>query len=171
MKILSWIVKGLSNREKRNKIKKTVRDLKIDMLLLQETNLKDISKAVIGSLWGVTDCDYLEVDAIGSAGGPLTIWNSDFFKLEAVCCNRNFILLKGSLWSLGCGEVGFGAVLIFWYLCGIFLDGFDSFMACYCATDLWNLYCWIVIMPPSGIYSAGFGTYIAGFFMAPVALT
>lgn len=79
------------------KIKKMVSDLKIDMLLLQETNLKDISKVVIGSLWGVADCDYLEVDAIGSAGGSLAIWNSDFFKLEAVCCNWNFILLKGTI--------------------------------------------------------------------------
>ncbi|KAI8551803.1 hypothetical protein RHMOL_Rhmol06G0215300 [Rhododendron molle] len=48
-------------------IKKMVRDLNIDMLLLQETKLKDILKAVIGSLGGVTDCDYLEVDTIGSA--------------------------------------------------------------------------------------------------------
>ncbi|KAE9447616.1 hypothetical protein C3L33_20484, partial [Rhododendron williamsianum] len=38
--------------------------------------------------------EYAEVDAIVSAGGLICIWNSNFFKLDSSCCNRNFILLK-----------------------------------------------------------------------------
>ncbi|KAI8562172.1 hypothetical protein RHMOL_Rhmol03G0014100 [Rhododendron molle] len=95
MQNLSWNIRGLSKKEKRSKVKKIVGDQKVDMLLIQETKQKSISGNFIESLWGDTTYDYVEVDADGCAGGLLTVWNSDFFKLEAACCRRNFILIQG----------------------------------------------------------------------------
>lgn len=51
-------------------------------------------KEFILSIWGNDECEFLEVDAAGSVGGLLTVWNPNFFKLEASCCNRKLILVK-----------------------------------------------------------------------------
>ncbi|KAI8552570.1 hypothetical protein RHMOL_Rhmol06G0277200 [Rhododendron molle] len=41
----------------------------------------------------------LEVGASGTAGGLLSIWNPDIFKLKSFCSNRNFILVKGTYYN------------------------------------------------------------------------
>lgn len=97
MKIMSWNVRGLGKREKRGKLKKLVRDRKIDILFLQETKLKSVNKFLIDTFWGHCDYDFMAMDAMESAGGILCIWNSDVFVLEEACGNRNFLILRGML--------------------------------------------------------------------------
>ncbi|XP_028067295.1 uncharacterized protein LOC114270097 [Camellia sinensis] len=47
--------------------------------------------------------DYIAVDADGSAGGLLLVWNPKIFTLKDCCSNRNLILLSGiSNNSFGC---------------------------------------------------------------------
>ncbi|XP_057472861.1 uncharacterized protein LOC130761391 [Actinidia eriantha] len=69
MKILSLNVRGLGKREKRSKVKKLLSNLKVDMLLLQETKLKDLKPIILQSIWGISEVDFVHVDADGSAGG------------------------------------------------------------------------------------------------------
>lgn len=38
-------------------------------------------KEFILSIWGNDECEFLEVDAAGSVGGLLTVWNPKNFKL------------------------------------------------------------------------------------------
>lgn len=97
MKILSWNIRGLGQKEKRSKIKKMVKDRRVDILFLQETKLKSVNNVFINSIWGHSDFDFMEVDSIDSAGGLLCIWNSNVFKMLDVCSNRNFLLLSGIL--------------------------------------------------------------------------
>lgn len=52
MKILFWNVRGLGLKEKRSKVKKLVKDHRIDMMLIQETKQKEITKKFILSRWG-----------------------------------------------------------------------------------------------------------------------
>lgn len=73
MKILFWNARGLGLKEKRSKVKKLVKDHRIDMMLIQETKQKEITKKFIVSIWGDGDCDYIEVDAEGSTTGLLII--------------------------------------------------------------------------------------------------
>ena len=46
---------------------------------------------------GGYETDSVHVDADGSSGGLITVWKSDFFKLEFSCCSRRFILISGIL--------------------------------------------------------------------------
>lgn len=50
MKILFWNARGLGLKEKRSKVKKLVKDRKIDMMLIQETKQKEITKKFIVSI-------------------------------------------------------------------------------------------------------------------------
>lgn len=47
--------------------------------------------------YGGMTLDFLEVDAVGTAGGLLCIWDPKIFKLEETCGSRNFIIMKGIL--------------------------------------------------------------------------
>ncbi|XP_057469671.1 uncharacterized protein LOC130758752 [Actinidia eriantha] len=95
MKILSLNVRGLGMREKRNKVKILVKKQNVDMLLLQETKLKELRPILIKSIWGNAEHEYVHIDADGSAGGIITVWRPDFFKLISSCCSRNFVLISG----------------------------------------------------------------------------
>lgn len=97
MRILSWNVRGLGKKEKKGKFKQLVIQRKIDILLIQETKQRTVSRNFISSIWGGSDFKFVEVEVEGSAGGLLIIWNTDAFTSEEFCCNRNFLLVKGTI--------------------------------------------------------------------------
>ena len=99
MKILSWNVRGLGRDDRRRRVKEFLRQKNVDMVLLQETKKSNIDDNVIRSLWPSDSVEYMEVDAEGSAGGILCIWNPMTFSLQKCCCSRNFILLAGIMHS------------------------------------------------------------------------
>lgn len=94
MKILSLNVRGLSKQEKMGRIKKLLRDKKVDMAFFQETKQGSISNDFIKSLWWEDCAEFLDVEANGSAGGLLCILRPQFFTLLETCGNRNFIMMK-----------------------------------------------------------------------------
>ena len=67
MKILSLNVRGLGRREEKCKVKKLVCNQEVDMLLIQESKLKELKFNVLQSIWGNSDHDSVHVDAEGSA--------------------------------------------------------------------------------------------------------
>jgi exonuclease III len=52
LKIVSWNVRGLNERDKRLRIRGLIRERKADIVCLQEIKLESISKDVVRSLWG-----------------------------------------------------------------------------------------------------------------------
>lgn len=64
-------------------------------MLLQETKQRSLSTELIRTIWWNDQFDYMEVDALESAGGLLCIWNPNIFHLHHVVGNRNFIILRG----------------------------------------------------------------------------
>ncbi|GFS37612.1 hypothetical protein Acr_00g0053050 [Actinidia rufa] len=62
------------------KVKKLLSNLKVDMLLLQETKFKDLKPIILQSIWGISEVDFVHVDADGSAGGLITLWRTEFFR-------------------------------------------------------------------------------------------
>ena len=95
MKILSLNVRGLGRREKRCKMKNLVKNQNVDILLQQETKLKELKSNILQSIWGNSEHDSVHVDADGSAGGIITIWKPNFFRLVSPRYNRNFVLISG----------------------------------------------------------------------------
>ena len=73
LKILSWTVCGLNDKDKRMQVKNALKVWRADIVYLQETKLEVISRAVIRSLWGslFVDLDFLVME--GASGGVLAL--------------------------------------------------------------------------------------------------
>lgn len=97
MKCITWNVRGITKKEKRGRIKKILKDNRVDMVLFQETKQKSITSDLIRSIWWNDKWEFMEVDALESAGGLLYIWNPNVFNLLQAVGNRNFIILSGML--------------------------------------------------------------------------
>ena len=58
LKIISWNVKGLNERDKRLRVRNLIRKWGPNVVCLQETKMQLINKAVIRSLWGDQHVDW-----------------------------------------------------------------------------------------------------------------
>ena len=81
IKILSWNVRGVNDRNKRRLIKTLISSLKVDLVCLQETKMSEMSIGVVRSLgvgrfleWGV-------LNVRGAAGGVLVFWDNRVLEL------------------------------------------------------------------------------------------
>ncbi|XVE89926.1 hypothetical protein DITRI_Ditri20bG0035300 [Diplodiscus trichospermus] len=72
MKIASWNVRGLGRREKRKAIKRVLCIKKVDMLMVQETKIKEICPRLPRWLWGNENFLGEFVESEGNSGGLLT---------------------------------------------------------------------------------------------------
>ncbi|XVE54794.1 hypothetical protein DITRI_Ditri03aG0110900 [Diplodiscus trichospermus] len=97
MKIASWNVRGLRRKEKKRAVKRLIRTGNFDMLLIQETKIKEANPKLPRWLWGNANfnCEFDNSD--GNSGGLLSCWREGFFTMEAKFVSSNFILLVGSI--------------------------------------------------------------------------
>ena len=80
-----------------------VRDKKVDIVLIQETKRCCLDEGMIRTIWPWEMVDYMAVDADGSVGGLLSVWNPKIFSLKDYYSNRNLIIVSGiSNNSFGC---------------------------------------------------------------------
>ncbi|KAF5931642.1 hypothetical protein HYC85_027813 [Camellia sinensis] len=77
------------------KIKQLVRERNVDVLLLQESKRSSVDASFVKSIWPYEEMEFMGVDSEGSAGGLLSIWRPEVFKLTDCCCSKNFVLLSG----------------------------------------------------------------------------
>ncbi|GMP83745.1 hypothetical protein CsSME_00037552 [Camellia sinensis var. sinensis] len=75
MQIQSWDVRGIERPEKMRRIKKSLLDKKVDIVLHQETKKPTVDFVLVRSMWPGDHFDFMGEDAIGRAGGLLCIWN------------------------------------------------------------------------------------------------
>ena len=75
LKIMSWNVRGLHDPDKRMVIKSMVRRHKPDLVCFQETKMKEMSDRIVRSLGIGRNLGWVSLDARGSAGGVLVIWD------------------------------------------------------------------------------------------------
>ena len=64
-KILSWNVRGLNEGKKRSRVKRLLRQWKVDIVCLQETKLDMITTGLVQSLWSCPYLEWCHVDSIG----------------------------------------------------------------------------------------------------------
>ncbi|GFS42115.1 hypothetical protein Acr_00g0078180 [Actinidia rufa] len=94
---------GLGKKEKRRRVKKIIRERKVDFVLLQESKMENVNRGMVRQLWKDDNFDFVEVGADGSAGVCYAIGTWRIFSLEEACCNRRFILVKverREMWSV-----------------------------------------------------------------------
>ena len=84
LKIMSWNVRGLHDPDKRMVIKSMVRKYKPDLVCFQETKMKEMFDRIVRSLGIGTNLGWVSLDARGSAGGVLVMWDKKVLEgLEA----------------------------------------------------------------------------------------
>lgn len=84
---------------KRRRISHIIQSGKVDMFLVQETKLKEISDSLVKIFWGMEDIGYSFSGVDGRSGGLLTIWRdqsvSVIFSFRGNGFLGNKVLLHG----------------------------------------------------------------------------
>jgi hypothetical protein len=75
LKIVSWNVRGLNDRDKRLQVRHLLKMWNADIVCLQETKLDFIDRGIIRSLWGIQHVDWLYLGSEGASGGILMMWD------------------------------------------------------------------------------------------------
>lgn len=75
VKIISWNVRGLNDKGKRDLVRNLINQWGADVYILLETKLKDNISSLIHSIWNNRWLSELHVEAQGSNGGILTMWD------------------------------------------------------------------------------------------------
>ncbi|RVX00292.1 hypothetical protein CK203_024581 [Vitis vinifera] len=84
LKIMSWNVRGLHDPDRRMVIKSMVRKYKPDLVCFQETKMKEMFDRIVRSLGIGRNLGWVSLDARGSAGGVLVMWDKKVLEgLEA----------------------------------------------------------------------------------------
>ena len=75
LKIISWNVRGLNEKDKRLQIRNPIRIWRADVICLQETKMKLITRGFIKSIWGCHHVDWVYLSSIGTSSGILVMWD------------------------------------------------------------------------------------------------
>lgn len=75
MTIISWNVRGLGRKKQRSKLKNFLKDYKASVVCLQETMLSGMDTSMVRSIWGGNFVDWIHLDAVGTSGGILLMWD------------------------------------------------------------------------------------------------
>ncbi|KAG6629833.1 hypothetical protein CIPAW_14G112600 [Carya illinoinensis] len=98
-KIVSWNVRGLNEINKRLRIRNLLREWKADIVCLQETKLKMISRRIVRSLWSGVHVGWVFQASNGASGGILLMWDrrvvemtEEFVGQYVVACSFTFVV-------------------------------------------------------------------------------
>jgi len=110
VKLLTWNVRGLNDQNKRIMVKSLMQKWKADVYCFQETKISKEVEAMAKQLWSCRwmKCGYLEAE--GSCGGVLMMWDSRIW--------------RGTLVEAGQFSITYEFVstqnLYTWYLTGVY---------------------------------------------------
>ncbi|XP_059623206.1 uncharacterized protein LOC132266370 [Cornus florida] len=76
LQILSWNVRGLNDSVRIKVVKSVIRKRGGYVVCLQETKLASTSDRLVRSLWGGRFVEWVVLDAVGSSGGILIMWDN-----------------------------------------------------------------------------------------------
>ena len=86
IKILSWNVRGINDRNKRKLIKALISSHKVDLVFLQETKMAEMSLGVVRSLGVGRFLEWGALNVRGTAGGVVVYWDNrvDYYSKSAI---------------------------------------------------------------------------------------
>ncbi|GMI72472.1 hypothetical protein HRI_000916500 [Hibiscus trionum] len=105
LSILSWNIRGVRRKEKIRAVRKVIKKNKPKIIFLQETKLESISAKLVKAIWNDGVVKSAFSPALGSAGGLLCLWDSNFFHVTDCIVHQRFIALIGNMGSnlFSCG--------------------------------------------------------------------
>lgn len=75
IRILSWNVRGLNSRERRRRIRSSLKKWRVDIVALQESKIECMSREMVRDLWPGNFIDWVSLEARGTAGGIIMLWD------------------------------------------------------------------------------------------------
>lgn len=93
LRILTWNVRGLNSREHRNRIKSALKKWNADIVVLQESKIENMGREVIRDIWPGYFVDWVALDASGTAGGIIILWDRRVVSKINEFQKKNFYLL------------------------------------------------------------------------------
>lgn len=84
MIIISWNVRGISERDKQALNKKEITENNPTIVILQETKTTIFDIPLIQSLWSFRNVGWIALEANGSTGGILIMWNDPSFTVTNI---------------------------------------------------------------------------------------
>nr|XP_009596491.1 uncharacterized protein LOC104092571 [Nicotiana tomentosiformis]XP_016432332.1 PREDICTED: uncharacterized protein LOC107758988 [Nicotiana tabacum] len=94
VKIISWNVRGLNRRNKRRVIRSLILNWKADVFCFQESKIEGDIEGIIKEIWGVRGIKYGQLEASGTKGGILMLWDSKVWKGEVVTTGAHSLTCK-----------------------------------------------------------------------------
>lgn len=82
LNIVSWNVRGLNCGKKRCMIRNMLRIWKADVVCFQETKLEGEIANIVKEIWGSRWADYVQLEASGTRGGILIMWDKRIWEGE-----------------------------------------------------------------------------------------
>lgn len=102
MILLSWNIRGLGAKIKRNILRKRIHSHEPSIIFIQETKLESLSQPLANSLGGGHDSNFCISPAHGSSGGLISLWRESTFHLRESRIERNWIAIEGTLKEFDC---------------------------------------------------------------------
>ncbi|XP_070009518.1 uncharacterized protein [Nicotiana sylvestris] len=94
VKIISWNVRGLNRRDKRSIVNSLFESWKADIYCLQESKLEGDVQSFVKQIWGFRWVIFGCLEASGSRGGILVLWDSRSWKGEVINVGSYSITVK-----------------------------------------------------------------------------
>jgi len=85
-RLLSWNVRGINDLDKKVLLKSFLRKWKCDLGCLQEIKMEAVSPYDIRSFWGYHSVDFAALNAVGSSGGVLVMWDKSVYRMVSSFC-------------------------------------------------------------------------------------
>ncbi|KAK2383914.1 DNA-(apurinic or apyrimidinic site) endonuclease [Trifolium repens] len=105
MKIVSWNVRGFGRVDKRNEVRKLVREKHPLVVCLQETKLQACDEFLCTVVWGTSPFGFSFRPSVGASGGLLTIWDTSEVEMwsslsrdHVLWCHGRFIKTGEEFW-------------------------------------------------------------------------
>ncbi|KAL8473622.1 hypothetical protein ACS0TY_030457 [Phlomoides rotata] len=95
MKVMSFNVRGLGNKIKRNGIKQMIYQNRIDMCCIQESKIEKMEENIGREMWFDREFDWAWREVEGRAGGIISIWNRKVFSKISVWHIKGMLVVNG----------------------------------------------------------------------------
>ncbi|KAL8480950.1 hypothetical protein ACS0TY_027463 [Phlomoides rotata] len=98
MKVMTFNVRSMGNKMKRQEVRRIIKETGVDMCCLQETKLDHLEERLGSELWPGKDFDWVGGEAEGRAGGLISIWNRKAFVKTSSWHHKGLLVVNGR-WS------------------------------------------------------------------------
>ncbi|PWA70467.1 hypothetical protein CTI12_AA288100 [Artemisia annua] len=107
--LLSINVRGMGEVGKIGWVKSIIKDERPDIIGIQETKSGIVNEYRIEEIWGGKGFGFTQIEANGSSGGILLIWDTNVFTCSDAMGDDRFIAIKGD-WKGRNGDVYFACI-------------------------------------------------------------